>query len=257
MKKLLIILLITSIGIIISSCDTLLSIANEVENAAGTTTTGDIPLTKEEVSKGLKEALRVSTDTAVSIVSQKGGFLNDAAIKILLPPEADIIMKHKDDRILKTIGVSAMIDDVILRINRSAEDATKKAGPIFIDAIKNMSFTDAFAILNGGETAATEYFKKTTTTSLKNAFKPVINQSLDKPMVGNISTNKAWTDLTSAYNKAAQFSSSLTPVNSKLDDFVTQKAVDGLFAKLALQEKKIRKDPMAQVTSILKRVFGA
>ena len=111
--------------------------------------------------------------------------------------------------------------------------------------------------MNGGETAATEYFKKATTTSLKQAFKPVINQSLDKPLVGTISTNKAWTDLTTAYNKAAKFSSSLTPVNSELDDFVTQKTVDGLFAKLALQEKKIRKDPAAQVTSILKQVFGS
>ncbi len=256
MKNIFILILIASLAFTVSSCDSLLAIATEIENSSGTTNVGSIPLTKDEVINGLKEALRVSTDTAVSIVSKSGGFLDDNLIKILLPPEADIIMEHKDDRILKTIGVTSMIDEVIVKINRSAEDATKTAGPIFLSAIKSMSFTDAFAILNGGETAATEYFKKSTTTSLKSAFKPVINKSLDKPVAGNISTNKAWTNLTSAYNKAAQFSTALTPVNSELDDFVTQKAVDGLFTKLAIQEQKIRKDPVAQVTSILKRVFG-
>ena len=143
MKKIFITLLIASLVFTVSSCDSLLAIATEIENTADVNYV-TVPLSKEEVIKGLKEALRVSTDTAVSIVSKKGGFSNDAAIKILLPPEADIIMKHKDDRILKTIGVSAMIDDLIVKINRSAEDATKKAAPIFINAIKKMSFYRCF-----------------------------------------------------------------------------------------------------------------
>jgi hypothetical protein len=256
MKKLFIILLVAGLGFTNSSCETLLALATEIEKAAETTET-ELPLTKEEVAKGLKEALRVSTDTAVSIVSVKDGFYGDAALKILLPPEAKIIMDHKDDKILKAIGISKMIDDVIVRLNRSAEDATKQAGPIFLNAIKGMSITDAFEILNGGETAATEYFKKNTSNQLRNAFKPVIKSSLDKPLVGNISTTKAWNDLTTAYNKVAKYSNTLTPVNTNLEDYVTQRAMDGLFLKLAEEEKQIRKDPVAQVTDILKRVFGS
>ncbi len=256
MKKLLITFMILGIGVF-SSCDSVYQVMNEIEKQASGEGGGSLPLTQEEVVKGLKEALRVSTDTAVSIVSKQNGFFGDQALKILLPPEAKIIMDHKDDKILKAIGVSKMIDDVILRMNRSAEDAAKKAGPIFFDAITKMSISDAFGILNGGETAATEFFKKTTTTQLKNAFKPVINQSLDKKIVANVSTNDAWNNLTTAYNKVAKFSSTLTPVNTKLDDYVTQKAVDGLFLKLAEEEKQIRKDPVARVTDILKRVFGS
>lgn len=250
--------MIAGASVLSSSCDTLLAVAKEVEKTASSgSTSGKIALSKDEVVKGLKEALRVGTDTAVSIVSKTNGFYKDAALKILLPPEAKVIMDHKDDKILKTIGVTKMIDDVILRLNRSAEDATKKAGPIFFNSVKNMSITDAFGILNGGDNAATEFFKRTTTTKLKAAFKPVINQSLDKSIVGGVSTNKAWSKLTTAYNKVAKYSSSLTPVNSKLDDYVTQKAINGLFKKLAEEEKQIRKDPVARVTSILRRVFGS
>lgn len=256
MKRLLLVLLIAGIGFTNSACETLLAIADEIEQTADTQN-GPLPLSKEEVVKGLKEALRVSTDTAVSIVSVKDGFFADQALKILLPPEAKIIMDHKDDRVLQAIGITGLIDDVVLRLNRSAEDATKKAAPIFVDAITSMSIEDAFGILNGGETAATEFFRKTTTAKLKAAFKPVISESLNKPLVANISTDKAWSNLTNAYNKVAKYSSSLTPVNTELDDYVTEKAIHGLFVKLAEEEKQIRKDPLAQVTDILKRVFGS
>ena len=149
-----------------------------------------------------------------------------------------------------------MVDDVVLRINRSAEEASQKAKPIFINAIKNMSFSDAFGILKGNDTAATDYFRMNTHSQLYSEFNPIIKKYLDMDLVGGISTNAAWSTLTGAYNKVAQFSSSLTPVNTKLDDYVTKRTIDGVFMKLAEEEKQIRKDPIAQVTAILKRVFG-
>ncbi len=236
---------------ILGSCDVLQQVADQLP----ATTTGSNPLTEQEVIQGLKEALRVSTDTAVSVVSKTNGFFKNQAIKILLPPEAKVIMDNKDNSMLKAIGVTKLIDNVILRMNRSAENASKQAAPIFVNAIKAMSIQDAFSILHGADNAATEYFKKKTSQDLFNAFKPTIKQALDKPLVANISTTKSWNTLTSKYNKVAPLINKPT-VNTDLVNFVTQKTIDGLFVKLAEQEKKIRKDPIARVTDILKRVFG-
>ena len=247
-------LTLTVLTLLFTSCDVLNEVANQMEIPGGTT--GPAPLTEQEVVSGLKEALRVSTDTAVSVVSKTNGFFNDAMIKILLPPEAKIITDNKDNAVLKSLGITKMIDDVILRMNRSAEEASKKAGPVFLNAIKTMSISDAFGILRGNDTAATHYFRTNTSKQLYNDFKPVIKKYLDMDIVGNISTNEAWNTLTKAYNSAAQFSTSLTPVNTNLDDYVTKKTIDGLFIKLAEEEKQIRKDPLARVTDILKKVFG-
>jgi len=244
--------LLLFIPFIISSCDILNEVAQQIE----VPTTGPAPLTESEVISGLKEALTIGTDSSVAKVSATNGFFNDQFIKILMPPEAEAITKNLDNPILKSLGVSKMVDDVVLRMNRSAEEASKKAKPIFIDAIKGMSITDAFGILRGNDTAATHYFRMNTHAQLYKEFNPIIKQYLDKDLVGGFSTNQAWNTLTSAYNKVAQFSSSLTPVNTKLDDYVTKKTIDGVFVKLADQERQIRKDPMAQVTSLLKRVFG-
>jgi len=213
------------------------------------------PLTEQEVADGLKEALRVSTDTAVKVVSKSNGFFKDNAIKILLPPDAKVIMDNKDNAALKAIGITKLIDDVILRMNRSAEEASKKATPIFVNAIKSMTITDAFAILKGADNAATEYFKKTTSAQLKTTFKPTVKAALDKPLVANVSTTKSWNTLTTNYNKVAPLIGK-DKVNSDLVDYATQKTIEGLFKKLAEEEKQIRKDPLAQVTDILKRVFG-
>lgn len=252
MKKWFTLLILTSL---LSSCEILEQLGSTIDTVGSTTTT-KTPLSEIEVVSGLKEALRVSTDSAVGKVSLTNGFFKDAALKILLPPEADIITKNLDNPVLKTLGISKMVDDVVLRLNRSAEEASKKAGPIFINAIKGMSISDAFGILKGGDTAATHFFRQNTYQNLYSEFKPIVNQFLDKQIVGNISTNQAWTNLTSAYNKVAQFSSSLTPVNTKLDDYVTKKTIHGVFVKLAEEEKDIRKDPVARVSDILKRVFG-
>jgi len=234
----------------IISCDTLQKVVEQIP-----TTTGSNPLTEQEVVSGLKDALKVSTDTAVSIVSKPDGFFKDQTIKILLPPEAKVIMDSKDNSMLKAIGITKLIDDVILRMNRSAEEASKQAVPIFVNAIKSMSIQDAFGILRGADNAATEYFKSKTSQALFNAFKPKVQQVLDKPLVANVSTTSTWNSLTSKYNKVAPLINK-PKVNTDLVNFVTQKAIDGLFNKLATQEKNIRQNPIARVTDILRRVFG-
>jgi len=239
-----------------TSCDVLEQVAKDIESTGITSPSGSTPLTNQEIVSGLKEALRVSTDTAVAIVSKPNGFFGDQLIKIGLPPEANIIMENKDNAILQAIGVSDMIDDVVLRMNRAAEESSKKAADIFINSIKSMSFSDAYSILKGSDTAATHFFRTSSYNQLYAEFNPVINKYLDEALVGGVSTNQAWNNLTSVYNNAARFSSTLTPVNTKLDDYATRKAIDGLFVKLAEEEKQIRKDPIARVTDILKRVFN-
>ncbi|MBN2173781.1 MAG: DUF4197 domain-containing protein [Bacteroidales bacterium] len=214
------------------------------------------PLTESEVVQGLKEALRVSTDTAVNIVSALNGYYGDQAIKILMPPEAGIIVDNMNNPMLRALGVNKLIDDVVIRMNRAAEDAAKTATPIFVNAIKNMTIQDAFQILNGPDTAATQYFRKKTYLQLKSGFKPKIKSSLNKPLVGNISADKAWSSLTSAYNGVAKYVPEWKQVNTQLDEYVTNKALNGLFAKLGEQEKEIRTDPVARVTEILRKVFG-
>jgi hypothetical protein len=251
MKKIITLLVVL---ITMSSCDILMEVA---EQAGGTVPSGPAPLSESEVVSGLKEALRVSTDTAVSNLSITNGFFGNAMLKILLPPEASIITDNLDNPVLKAVGISSKVDDVILRMNRSAEEASAKAKPIFVNAIKGMSIQDAFGILRGSDTAATHYFRVNTYSALYQEFKPVVSKYLDEDIVGGISTNDAWSSLTGAYNKAARFSSSLTPINTQLDDYVTKKTIHGVFTKVAEQEQNIRKDPVAQVTSILKRVFGS
>lgn len=249
MKKLLFILF--TFSIIFTACDVLEDVARSIEEPGS----GSFPLTEQEVVKGLKEALRVSTDTAVNIVSQTNGYFRDELIKIYLPPEADQIMKYKDNAMLQAVGVSKLIDDVVFRMNRAAEDAASSATPIFLNAIQSMTIQDAFSILNGSDTAATNYFRRNTYQQLQASFKPKIRNSLNQPLVGNISANKAWSSLTNKYNDVAAIAG-WQEVSTQLDVYVTRKALNGLFLKLSMEEKAIRKDPKARVTDILERVFG-
>jgi len=212
-------------------------------------------LTEQEVAAGLRQALTVGTDTAVKIVSVVDGFYLDPVIKILLPPEADVIVNHADDPLLVALGIDQLIEDVVLRMNRAAEDAAKSATPIFVNAITSMTIVDAFDILNGHDTAATHYLRTKTYTPLKEAFQPIISESLDKPLVAGASASDAWSTLTTAYNEVAQWVGWNT-VNTELDEHVTKKGLDGLFVKVAEEEKDIRTDPLARVTDLLKKVFG-
>ncbi len=216
----------------------------------------NLPLTEEEVVSGLKEALKVSTDTAVNVVSALNGYYGDKMIKIMLPPEADIIVQNKNNALLQAAGITKFINDAELSLNRAAENAAKSATAVFVNAIKSMTISDAFNILNGSDTAATHYFRQKTYQHLRNSFKPQIKKSLKKPLVHGVSADKAWTTLADTYNEVAAMVPGWKKVNVQLDEYVTQKALNGLFIKIAEQEKQIRNDPRAQVNDILKRVFG-
>jgi hypothetical protein len=200
-------------------------------------------LSSDEIVSGLKQALTLGAQKSAGQLSAVDGFFKDAAVKILLPEQA-----QKVEKTLRSLGMGKMVDDAILSINRAAEDAAKSAAPIFVDAIKNMSIQDAVGILRGPDTAATGYLKKTTTPPLTSAFRPVIDSSLKKT-----DATKYWKDLFETYNKLP---TTFNKVDPDLVSYVTQRAMSGIFYYVAAEEKKIRKDPAAQVTDVLKKVFG-
>lgn len=202
---------------------------------------GSGSLTNDEVVGGLKEALVKGTDIGSKRISAVDGFFKDAAIKILMPEEA-----KKAEKTLRNFGLGKQVDDAILSMNRAAEDAAKSAAPIFSSAIKNMSFQDAWAILKGGDSAATKYLREKTSPELTAAFRPVIEKSLEKT-----SATKYWNTVFTSYNK---FSSE--KVNTDLAAYVTEKALAGMFYQVALEEMKIRKDPVARTSELLKKVFA-
>jgi len=198
-------------------------------------------LSSSEIVSGLKEALSLGAKKSGDKLSATDGFYKDAAVKILLPKQVQNVESK-----MKMLGLGKLVGDAELRMNRAAEDASKTAAPIFLDAIKKMTVTDALNILRGADTAATGYLRKTTSTSLTTAFRPIIEESLKK-----VDAAKYWKDVFSAYNK---FTS--TPVDTDMNSYVTAKALDGLFYYVAQEEVNIRKNPAARVTDILKSVFG-
>ena len=198
-------------------------------------------LTQDEVVSGLKEALEVGTQRGTDKLSTLDGFFKNAAIKILMPPEAE-----KVEQTLRSIGMGKQVDNAVLSMNRAAEDAAKSAAPIFVDAIKQMSIEDAFGILKGGDFAATNYLKQKTTASLTQAFRPVIENSLKK-----VNATKYWNTIFTTYNRF-----STEKVNTDLAAYVTEKALAGIFYQVGQEEQKIRKDPVARTTDLLKKVFA-
>ena len=202
---------------------------------------GKSVLSNDEIVNGLKEALKVGTEKGANKVSAVDGFFKDAAIKILMPAEA-----QKAEKTLRNMGFGKQVDNAILSMNRAAEDAAKSAAPIFINAIKGMSFQDALGILKGSDNAATNYLKDKTTLSLTEAFRPVIESSLAK-----VGATKHWNTVFTTYNKI-----SADKVNPDLSAYVTEKALTGIFLQVAQEEQKIRKDPMARTSDILKKVFS-
>ncbi len=229
----------------------------EVMQIAQQTLNESKPLTQTEIVGGLKEALIVGTNKSADILGVTDGYYKDELVKILLPPEADIIVKN----INKIPGGNQLIEDVLLRINRAAEDAVSEAKPIFVNSIKSMTIADAVGILKGDDNAATQYLRKTTYNQLVELYQPKIKTSIDKKLVGNVSTSQSWDLLTGKWNEVANSVvgtvAGFKPVQIQLDEYLTQKALDGLFLKIADEEKKIRKDPVARVSELLKRVFGS
>ncbi|MEN8119886.1 MAG: DUF4197 domain-containing protein [Bacteroidota bacterium] len=265
MKKLIIVITVLMASIIVS-CDVLMPMLEEANKAINTENGGVISevLSNEEVINGLKKALAVGTDTAVSVTSTLNGYYGDNLLRILLPPEAKVVTEN----LSKIPFGQKLVDDAILSMNRSAEDAATAAKPIFINAITSMSIKDGLTILKGknpraqtsagtfDSTAATGFLKSTTYSALYTAFKPKINNSLEKKLVGNLSTNQVYGNLTGAFNKIAPFIGK-EKVNSDLSSYVTGKALDGLFLKVADEEKKIRKDPYKWSVDIIRKVFGS
>ena len=238
--------------------------------------------------KGLKTALNIGTDSSTTILSATNGYYGDALVKIPLPKEA-MAIKEKMDYVRKYSSTAASVidgkmEDLILAINRSAEEAAKDAAPIFSSAITNLSIVDGLQILNGevpGESlksaadfdslAATKYLKNQTYNSLVDAYAPKMDDALGKKLVGNASATSLWNDITSNYNgfvsqygdaarlaaKIAGKDIAFNEVNTDIGEFVTQKALDGLFLKVGDQEKEIRKNPFQWASDIIKKVFGS
>lgn len=203
---------------------------------------GGSELTTAEVAEGLKEALVKGISTGSDQASQLDGYFKNPRIKIPFPPD----VKKVEDK-LRQIGLGNEVDKFVMTLNRGAEDAAKEAKPIFINAIKQMTIQDAWGILKGEENAATEYLKRTTSAQLREKFEPVIANSLNK-----VNATKYYGDIISTYNKIPL----VEKVNPDLNDYATTKAMDGLFLLIADEEKKIRQDPVARTTELLKKVFG-
>lgn len=219
-----------------SGCETTQQIINSLPN----TTTGQP--SSFQIASGLKEALTIGTQNTANRLSAPNGFFANAMLKILMPPEA-----QKVESTLRNVGLGGVVDKAILAMNRGAEEAAKSAAPIFINAIRQMSITDAIGILRGGDFAATNYFKEKTTAALTTAFSPVINNALKK-----VDATKYWADVFTVYNRFSK-----TPVNTDLTAYVTERAISGIFHEVGLEEQKIRRDPAARVTELLKTVFGS
>jgi hypothetical protein len=215
------------------------------------------PLTQTEIIAGLKEALVTGTKKSVAELGTANGYFRDEAVKILLPPEADIVV----DNVSRIPGGDKLIDDVLLHINRAAEDAAKDAAPIFVNSITSMTITDAVDILRGEENAATAYLHKTTYDQLFELYRPKIKKSVEKKLAGNISTKESWDTLLGKWNRiAGSFAGQMAgfkTIDTELEDYLTHRALHGLFVKIEQQEKEIRSNPGARVTTLLKRVFGS
>jgi hypothetical protein len=199
-------------------------------------------LSNADITKGLKEALNVGTKNATGKASKLDGYYKNSLIKIPFPSEA------KDMRsTLMKMGMKKQVDDFEKQLNRAAEDAATKAAPIFLAAITKMTINDGLTILRGKDDEATQYLKKTTSAELSKQFRPIIAASLKKVQI-----TKYWNPLFTTYNKVPF----VKRVNPNLDDYVTQRAIEGLFKLVAQEETKIRKDPAARISDILKKVFG-
>lgn len=225
----------------LSACEVL----NEVASSTNTTVTKP-KLTNEEVISGLKEALTVGITNAVNLSSVTDGFWKNDLIRIPFPEDA---LKVKEKATEWGLGNKVLEFETTL--NRAAEEASKQALPIFKDAILNMSIQDGFAILNNGNGAATNYLRSATTAKLQAAFLPIVKNAISKVKLTDL-----WNPIINKYNNA-MFMTGGEKINPNLDNYITERAIVGLFKLVEIEENKIRKDPVARVTDLLKKVFGS
>jgi hypothetical protein len=226
-----------------SSCDTL---NHTLNTTAGVLTGNENKLTNDEVIAGLKEALTVGTNNSAALASAVDGFYKNPRLFIPFPPEAQKV-KEKAEQ----LGMNAQVDKFVMTLNRGAEEACKEAAPVFIGAIKGMSISDGFNILNGPENAATKYLEEKTSGELYSTFKPKVKTALEK-----VELTKYWNPIITRYNQVVTLTGG-EKMNPDLDDYATKGAIKGLFVLIADEEQKIRKDPVARVSDILKKVFGS
>ena len=235
MKKFFILLLIAILGI--QQID-----AQFLKNAKKLINSKNNGLTEKDAADGIKEALVNGTDESVKQVSVLNGYWGNSEIKIPFPAEA----KEMESK-LRTIGMGKKVDEFNESMNRAAEKAASEAKPIFLTAIKDMTVRDAVNIVKGTDNAATMYLKNNTSPQLIDKFQPIIKTSLD-----NVNATRYWSDLITIYNRVPM----VKKINPNLPQYVTQKAIDGLFIMIAKEEFKIRKDPVARTSELLKKVFG-
>jgi hypothetical protein len=214
-------------------------VLNEAIKLVSPASTG---LTEKDAADGIREALIKGTNESVALVTKPDGYFGNPEIKIPFPQQArDIESK------LRSVGMGSQVDEAVLAINRAAEDAGKSAAPIFVAAVKKMSISDAVQVVRGGNDAATRYLEKSTSAELRTAFKPVIQASLDR-----VNATKYWADLVKTYNQIPF----VTKQNPDLAAYATDMAIKGLFVMIAKEELKIRQNPAARTTELLKKVFG-
>lgn len=229
----------------LSSCDKLNQVASNLvlpQSSSGSQNT----LSNQEVISGLKSALEVGISNATQLSSKTDGFLKNPLIVIPFPQDA---IKVKEKAI--EWGLTSQVNQIETTLNRAAEEASKQALPIFMDAIRNMSIQDGFAILRGGEGAASNFLKRATSSQLQAAFKPSVQRAIEQ-----VELTKYWNPVVTRYNQSTLLTGA-ERVNPDLENYVTERAIEGLFTMVALEENKIRKDPAARVNDILKRVFGS
>lgn len=227
------------------SCDVLNEASNLVNNSTNSSNNKPSP-TNDEVIAGLREALQLGIKNSVSLTSVTDGFLKNNEIRLPFPPDAQKVR----DKALEW-KLDGQVEKFETTLNRAAEEASKEALPIFVDAIKNMSLQDGFAILNGGDGAATKFLKDNTSSKLVAAFSPKVKEATSK-----VKLTEYWNPIITKYNNAMTLTGG-QKLNPDLDAYITQKAIDGLFLMVSKEENKIRKDPAAQVTALLSKVFGS
>ncbi len=225
-----------------SSCSAQFNISKTLDDASKVLTGSNGKPTDQEVISGLKEALSIGSKNAGGLASKVDGFYKNPSIFIPFPPE-DKAVEEK----VRALGMGKQVDDFVMTLNRAAEEAAKEAAPIFVDAVKQMTIQDGWGILKGDNRAATTFLQNKTTDALYQKFKPVVTKAIQK-----VGVTKYWNPIITTYNKIPL----VKKMNPDLEDYTTRKAISGLFYLVGKEEEKIRANPGARVTELLKKVFG-
>ena len=220
-------------------------ISEKVPNNILTEKNSKSSLSNEEIVKGLKEALTIGVEKGSNKASKVNGFLNNEAIRLPFPPDA-----QKVKEVCLKFRLNAKVDEFEETLNKAAEEACKTAAIIFKNAVLNMSVKDGFQILKGEDNAATNYLKEQTTNDLYTLFFPEVKNAIEK-----VKLTSYWEPLTKKYNQTTRLSGN-EPVNTDLNKYVTEKAIEGIFHLIEIEEKAIRKDPLQRTSDLLKKVFG-